>query len=894
MAVTTDIYYKSNDDVTVIDIVANPTSGYTKWTIVDGDPPWQLLKSRLTSITVGRSNNKISPRYCSSWFTDCYKLTTLDISGLDTSNVTSMEYMFGGCNALTSLDVSGFNTSNVTNMSAMFASCRSLTSLDVSGFNTSKVTNMHAMFQSLYKITSLDVSGLVTSNVTDMGSMFSGCYLLTSLNMSGFNTSKVTDMNYMFSNCQVLTSLDVSMFDTSNVTKMYNMFYNCKKLTSLDLSGWNTSKVTDMDYMFSDCQKLTTLTLSSNFDTSNVDDMRYMFYHCFLLTSLDLSGFNTSKVTNMHSMFSDCQYLETLTLSSNFDTSNVTDMGFMFHLCRLLTSLDVSGFDTSKVTNMVSMFAYCRSLTSSGFDVSGFNTSNVTNMSGMFQGCEALTSLDVSRFDTSKVTSISSMFCGCSSLTSLDVSGFDTSNADGMNQMFDNCSSLTSLDVSGFDTSKVDWMQYMFRDCSSLTSLDVSGFDISNVTKILGMFSGCNNLMSLDLSSWNGLNITDMSNMFRECSALTGTIYINANPSNYSGMFYNTTQEIILTGSSSILNSLAATANNNNVYVWSLNVRPIAERDEDNGSLLHISAEVTRSMSDAVPIVINVYRNDSSTPMSLIWHESLIMDVNPKTFTTEIGNVDENTSTNYTFVVSDAYGTGLSKTITVPTNYYTLDFLAGGKEIAFGQKAEAKDLFELLAAEPSDWSTDWTDYYEIDNSGKFVPVSDATAPTFAADTYYKKIHESLFKCAMDSSFNDMTPTEVSDFISDLDISGSPIELTQADWVVEQGITGDWTWRKWQSGIAECWGVFLHTTTVSGAWGTGFLSNVKVINFPTDLFVSPPSGMSMYVDSTWAGLSACENQIATKDWMRCYVFRTSSTGTSTPDFYIHIDAKGRWK
>ena len=50
--------------------------------------------------------------------------------------------MFYGCSGLTSLDVSGFNTDNVTDMGWMFAGCSGLTSLDVSGFNTSNVTNM--------------------------------------------------------------------------------------------------------------------------------------------------------------------------------------------------------------------------------------------------------------------------------------------------------------------------------------------------------------------------------------------------------------------------------------------------------------------------------------------------------------------------------------------------------------------------------------------------------------------------------------------------------------------------------------------------------------------------------------------------------------------------------
>lgn len=182
------------------------------------------------------------------------------------------------------------------------------------------------------------------------------------------------------------------------------------------------------------------------------------------------------------------------------------------------------------------------------------------------------------------------------------------------------------------------------------------------------------------------------------------------------------------------------------------------------------------------------------------------------------------------------------------TAFYTIDFKAGGKEIAFGKPAN-----DTLTQSQEDIG--------------------------------------LFKCAMDTAFNDMDNDKISDVLEAINYSGS----AAADYIVEQGTTNDgWTFRKWQSGIAECWGSFLHNTTVSGAWGNGFLSNVKVINFPTDLFIAPPPGLSAYVDSTYAGLTSCENQVATKDWMRCYVFRTSSTGTTAANFYFHIEAKGRWK
>ena len=70
-----------------------------------------------------------------SMFSECKSLVSVDISQLNTKNVTDMSYMFYGCNSLISLDISKLNTKNVADMSYMFYGCNSLTSLDISQLN---------------------------------------------------------------------------------------------------------------------------------------------------------------------------------------------------------------------------------------------------------------------------------------------------------------------------------------------------------------------------------------------------------------------------------------------------------------------------------------------------------------------------------------------------------------------------------------------------------------------------------------------------------------------------------------------------------------------------------------------------------------------------------------
>ena len=304
-----------------------------------------------------QGNGGVTANYDSGFlFYRFSKLTEIEnINLLDTSQVTTMSYMFSVCSSLTSLNVSNFDTSKVKYMHYMFSSCGSLTSLDVSNFDTSKVTNMSSMFSVCSRLTSLDVSNFDISKVTAMSCMFSNCRKLTSLDVSNFNTSKVTNMSRMFEDCSSLTSLDLSSFDTSEVTDMSYMFYECSSLTSLDVSSFDTSKVTKMIGMFELCRKLTNLDIS-NFDTSKVTNMYNMFSWCLNLTSLDLSNFDTSEVTNMGNMFSVCKSLTSLDLS-NFDTSKVTDMGGMFSSCDNLTNLDFRKATFDKVTNYASMFS---------------------------------------------------------------------------------------------------------------------------------------------------------------------------------------------------------------------------------------------------------------------------------------------------------------------------------------------------------------------------------------------------------------------------------------------------------------------------------------------------------------------------------------------------------
>lgn len=133
---------------------------------------------------------------------------------------------------------------------------------------------------------------------------------------------------------------------------------------------------------------------------------------------------------------------------------------------------------------------------------------------------------------------------------------------------------------------------------------------------------------------------------------------------------------------------------------------------------------------------------------------------------------------------------------------------------------------------------------------------------------------------------DMTPQEVEDFVDGLNISG----INAVDYVVEQGTDGTWTYRKWSSGIAECWTVFTYSSlAMTTAEGSGYYAPLKTESFPTDLFTATPAvEVGAELNGALGGFAL---SITSKTSLSGYFWATRSV---TKTVYLHIHAIGRWK
>ncbi|ENU7702709.1 BspA family leucine-rich repeat surface protein, partial [Listeria monocytogenes] len=272
----------------------------------------------LESVRIERSNlSRVTSFALAFYGSGIEKVIIRDNNYPTAPSLLTTEGMFKNCSNLMEVDLSGLDTSAVTTMWDMFNSCRALEELDVSHFDTSSVTDMYRVFNGCEKLKKLDVSNFDTSSATAMVQMFRNCSALEKLDVSNFNTSLVTDMRAMFAGCTSLEALDVSNFDTSSVTNMAAMFSDNEKLEKLDLSTFDTSSVTNMGTMFKNCTALKSLFLD-NFThaASSTDMFTGTTSLTYLFVSHNVSNFNGLENTNWYDeknwvQFSNLSQLQT-------------------------------------------------------------------------------------------------------------------------------------------------------------------------------------------------------------------------------------------------------------------------------------------------------------------------------------------------------------------------------------------------------------------------------------------------------------------------------------------------------------------------------------------------------------------------------------------------------
>ena len=113
---------------------------------------------------------------------------------------------------------------------------------------------------------------------------------------------------------------------------------------------------------------------------------------------------------------------------------------------------------------------------------------------------------------------------------------------------------------------------------------------------------------------------------------------------------------------------------------------------------------------------------------------------------------------------------------------------------------------------------------------------------------------------------------------------------RVDYVVDYGTSGDWTYRKWSSGVAECWCHLTHMATGATAWGSVYYTTPNATaTYPSGLFIEEPAVNVYHVGAGVQGMACTSSADATK--VVFYLIRgTSATGS----LRFNIYAIGKWK
>lgn len=117
------------------------------------------------------------------------------------------------------------------------------------------------------------------------------------------------------------------------------------------------------------------------------------------------------------------------------------------------------------------------------------------------------------------------------------------------------------------------------------------------------------------------------------------------------------------------------------------------------------------------------------------------------------------------------------------------------------------------------------------------------------------------------------------------------DATIADYPVEVGTEGIWTYRKWASGITECWGYkgeeLIAMTT---KWGNMYYSPQLTESFPTSLFIDYPPFVNVQAYDNGNGSYA-----SIKTWGKNVVsYYAYGVSSQTLNVGFTFEAKGRWK
>lgn len=197
----------------------------------------------------------------------------------------------------------------------------------------------------------------------------------------------------------------------------------------------------------------------------------------------------------------------------------------------------------------------------------------------------------------------------------------------------------------------------------------------------------------------------------------------------------------------------------------------------------------------------------------------------------------------------------------------------------------------ISTGEIKDVDTGFVTSIKEQNSGKAAKIWIGTQAEYIAQK--ESIPENTFCIITD----DTTAEDIEAEIAEVKKSINKIIETRADYVIEQGTSNGWTYRKWASGIAECWGEFTYkgvqiTTPIDGTVMNR--SDLLTQALPENLFKTT-SDSHITMKRIHSVSVAYLSRIATltTSEVTFYAMRFGDVSENAA-FDFHFNIKGTWK
>lgn len=139
------------------------------------------------------------------------------------------------------------------------------------------------------------------------------------------------------------------------------------------------------------------------------------------------------------------------------------------------------------------------------------------------------------------------------------------------------------------------------------------------------------------------------------------------------------------------------------------------------------------------------------------------------------------------------------------------------------------------------------------------------------------------------SYNDSSNTfAIGSSDATISIKGAAL----SDFVVQQGTSGNWYYRKWNSGRAECWGNIPINTAITDSIGSIYYAAIENIAFPSGLFINKPL---VFANSTSTAVLtvAIRGSTTTKSVFGINLMYPVSYPNAIT-WEVAVDARGTWK